>query len=96
MTTTYPHESALSTQRITVYADTLLSLTKGRQYSNLPCFSNTRILAFIHELTDKQLDYVVARLLQLGHDKWVIRHHMRDSEKIELGERKSIRLRSKL
>jgi len=57
MTTTYPHESALGTERITVYADTLLSLTKGRQYSNLPYFSNTRILAFIHQLTDKQLDY---------------------------------------
>ena len=88
MTTTYLHESAISTQRITVYADTLLSLTKGRQYSNLPCFSNARTRAFIHELTDKQLDYVVARLLQLGHDKSVIRHHVGDSAEIELGERK--------
>ena len=62
--------------------------------SALPCFSNARTRAFIHELTDKQLDYVVARLLQLGHDEFsysfvgAIRNLVGDSDKIEFGERK--------
>jgi hypothetical protein len=95
MTTTYPHESALSIERITAYADTLLSLTKGRKISRHPCFGSARTAAFIHELTEKQLDYVVARLLQLGHDELVshsfinvIRRYVGDSDKIESGESK--------
>jgi hypothetical protein len=94
MTTTHPHESALSTERITAYADALLSLTKGKQMINHPCFCLARTKAFIHELTDKQLDYVVARLLQLGHDEFsysfvgAIRNLVGDSDKIEFGERK--------
>jgi hypothetical protein len=98
MTTTHPHESALTTERITAYADTLLSLTKGRQMINHPCFALARTKAFIHELTDKQLDHVVARLLQLSHDGLIrysfvgaIRNLVGDSdaiEFIEFGERK--------
>jgi hypothetical protein len=92
MTTNRPQGSSLSTERITVYLDTLLGLTKAIDISSLSCFSSART-AFIHELTDQQLDHIVGKALQLDLTDYIrycymewVREYVGDSDKVEFGK----------